>query len=80
MVYPILLLNNEQDTTAIAYIDTDYPTPFYVKQVANEDDKDMELMAEWYMMTCALLNQYNFGWEDGFVEGMEENLNDQELK
>lgn len=67
MVYPTLHFDQDNSTTTICYNDTEYPKPFYIITVKNLKGKDDDIMLEWYIMTCALLNQYSAGWEDGFA-------------
>ena len=78
MVYPTLHFDQQNNTTTICYNDTDCPKPFYAKTINNLKANDNDIMLEWYMMTCALLNQYNTGWEDGYVEGLYSDMDDEE--
>ena len=66
MIYPTLHISPNQPDTVIL-VDTDYDEPVMTMQDSSGDAPDA-----FITLLTAFLNQYGCGWEDGYVDGLED--------
>ena len=70
MIYPTLTINQDKSTTINIY-DTDVNSNPLISIESNSDQN----IASFYTLLALFINQYNNGWVEGYVTGLNDNIN-----
>lgn len=71
MIYPTLTINQDKSTTINIY-DTNIDSNPLISMDSNSE-KHIE---SFYTLLRLFIDQYNDGWEEGYVAGLNDNIND----
>ena len=73
MIYPTLTINQEKSTTINIY-DTNIDS----NPIMSIDSNSKKNIESFYTLLRLFIDQYNDGWEEGYVAGLNDNINDLE--